>query len=58
MSWDFAAPARPMLDALLCGEPVTLGVLAASASQSLEDVAAVVTALVQGQAASVLGVVA
>ncbi|MEY9997730.1 hypothetical protein ABIE67_009849 [Streptomyces sp. V4I8] len=54
-AWDFAAPARPLLELLVAGQPIDLGDLAEWAALPLEDVAAVVSVLVKGQAAAVVG---
>ncbi|MFB6603599.1 cupin domain-containing protein [Streptomyces noursei] len=55
-AWDFAAPAHPILSALLPGHPVTLAELAERASLPLTDVATLMSILVQGQAATVVEV--
>ncbi|MFE9743113.1 hypothetical protein [Streptomyces sp. NPDC006477] len=55
-AWDFAAPAGPLLTRLTTGQPATLGELAQQAGLPVADVAAALTALVQGQAAAVTGV--
>lgn len=52
---DFAAPARPVLESLVTGEPVTLGVLAERSGLALEDVAELVSVLVSNQAAAIVG---
>ncbi|MGA5135145.1 cupin domain-containing protein [Streptomyces olivoreticuli] len=51
--WEFAAPARPVLQALMPGLPVSLGDLADRAVLPVETVADLVTVLVRGQAAVV-----
>ncbi len=54
-AWDFASQATSVLQILLTGEPVTLGSLAATADLDLKDVASVLSILIEGQAASVVG---
>jgi len=53
--WDFARQLTPMLRALLDGSPVTLGELARLADLEVKDVAEVVSALIEGQAAAAVG---
>ncbi|MFI2078554.1 cupin domain-containing protein [Streptomyces triculaminicus] len=52
---DFAAPARPVLESLVTGEPVTVGDLAERSGLDVEAVAELVSVLVQGQAAAIVG---
>ncbi|MFI1183253.1 JmjC domain-containing protein [Streptomyces sp. NPDC020799] len=52
---DFAAPARPILDALVTGEPVTLEELAQRSGLPIGDVADLVSALVKDQSAAIVG---
>ncbi|MFE9221695.1 cupin domain-containing protein [Streptomyces lavendulae] len=54
-AWDFAAPAGPLLTRLATGQPATLGELAHQAGLPVADTAALLTVLVQGQAAAVTG---
>ncbi|MGW1175329.1 cupin domain-containing protein [Kitasatospora sp. NPDC002543] len=54
-AWDFAVQATPLLRRLLTGEPATLGALAEIASLEVKDVAALVSVLIEGQAAAVVG---
>ncbi|MFD8024510.1 cupin domain-containing protein [Streptomyces lavendulae] len=54
-AWDFAAPAGPLLQRLATGQPATLGELAQHASLPIADTAALLTVLVQGQAAATTG---
>ncbi|MFI1254129.1 cupin domain-containing protein [Streptomyces netropsis] len=54
-AWEFAAAARPVLQALMPGRPVALGYLAEQAALPVADVAQVVAVLVEGQAAAVTG---
>ncbi|MEU3721502.1 cupin domain-containing protein [Streptomyces sp. NPDC031705] len=54
-AWDFAAPAGPLLTRLATGRPATLGELAQQAGLPVADTAALLTVLVQGQAAAVSG---
>ncbi|MGW2086868.1 JmjC domain-containing protein [Streptomyces sp. NPDC001880] len=54
-AWDFAASAAPALRELLLGRPATLGDLADSAGLEVKDVAALVSALIEGQAVAVVG---
>ncbi|MEV6672889.1 cupin domain-containing protein [Streptomyces sp. NPDC051162] len=51
--WEFADPAGPVLEALAGGRAVMLGELAEIAALTLTDTAAIVTALIRGQAAAV-----
>jgi hypothetical protein len=44
-----------MLRAMLTGQPATLGSLAATAGLEVKDVASVLSVLIEGQAASVVG---
>lgn len=53
--WAFALPAAPLLRRLVEGQPVTLGDLAAESGLTIGQSAEVVTALVGGQAAAVIG---
>ncbi|MEV8095273.1 cupin domain-containing protein [Kitasatospora sp. NPDC085879] len=53
--WDFAAQAAPLIRILLSGQPVTLGLLAEAAGLEVKDVASLVSVLIEGQAASVVG---
>ncbi|MET9607242.1 cupin domain-containing protein [Streptomyces sp. NPDC006512] len=53
--WTFGLPAAPLLRRLADGEPVTLGDLAAESGLTVGQSAEVVTALVGGQAAAVIG---
>ncbi len=50
--WDFTRQLAPMARALLDGSPVTLGELARLADLEVKDVAEVISALVEGQAAA------
>ncbi|MER5966866.1 cupin domain-containing protein [Streptomyces sp. NPDC002057] len=54
-AWDFATPAGPVLTRLETGQPATLGELAQHAGLPVTDTAALLTVLVQGQAAAVTG---
>ncbi|MQS13042.1 cupin [Streptomyces kaniharaensis] len=54
-AWDFAGQATPLLQKLLTGEPATLGALAEIASLEVEHVASLVSVLIEGQAAAVVG---
>jgi hypothetical protein len=54
-AWDFAEQAGPLLRVLLTGQPVTLGSLAAIADLEVKDVALLLTVLIEGQAAAVVG---
>ncbi|MDH6112017.1 ribosomal protein L16 Arg81 hydroxylase [Kitasatospora sp. MAP12-15] len=54
-AWDFTEQAAPMLRVLLTGQPATLGSLAATAGLEVKDVASLLTVLIEGQAASVVG---
>ncbi|GAB7183050.1 cupin domain-containing protein [Kitasatospora sp. Ki12] len=54
-AWDFAGQATPLLQQLLTGEPATLGALAELADLEVGDVAALVSVLIEGQAAAVVG---
>ncbi|WP_327683858.1 JmjC domain-containing protein [Kitasatospora sp. NBC_00458] len=53
--WEFAQRATPVLRLLLRGEPVTIGDLASAAGLEVDDVADVLTVLIKGQAACVVG---
>ncbi|WP_328969399.1 cupin domain-containing protein [Streptomyces sp. NBC_00239] len=53
--WTFALPAAPLLHRLAGGQPVTLGDLAAASGLTVAQSAEVVSALVGGQAAAVIG---
>ncbi len=53
--WDFTQQLTPLLRALLDGSPVTLGDLARLADVEVKDVAEVVSVLVEGQVAAVVG---
>ncbi|MGW5394903.1 JmjC domain-containing protein [Streptomyces sp. NPDC003952] len=53
--WTFARPAAPLLRRLADGQPVRLGDLAAESGLTVGQCAEVVTALVGGQAAAVIG---
>ncbi|MDH6145394.1 hypothetical protein P3T35_007449 [Kitasatospora sp. GP30] len=53
--WDFADQAGPLLRVLLRGQPVTLASLAATADLEVKDVASLVSVLIEGQAAAVVG---
>ncbi|MCX4804954.1 MULTISPECIES: cupin domain-containing protein [unclassified Streptomyces] len=53
--WAFALPAGPLLRRLAGGQPVTLGDLAAESGLTVGQSAEVVSALVGGQAAAVIG---
>lgn len=46
---------RPLLRVLLRGQPVTLASLAATADLEVKDVASLVSVLIEGQAAAVVG---
>ncbi|MCM2386881.1 JmjC domain-containing protein [Streptomyces albipurpureus] len=52
-AWDFAESAAPVLGTLLTGQPTTLGEMAHSAGLAIKDVAELVSALIEGQAAVV-----
>ncbi|GAA1225644.1 hypothetical protein GCM10009665_15140 [Kitasatospora nipponensis] len=54
-AWDFAGQAAPLLRVLLAGQPATLGSLAATADLGVKDVASLLSVLIEGQAASVVG---
>ncbi|MEX2985602.1 cupin domain-containing protein [Streptomyces sp. C36] len=54
---DFAAPACPVLELLVTGEPVTLGVLAERSRLSVEAVAELLSVLVNDQAAAIVGTI-
>lgn len=54
-AWDFARQATPVLRTLLGGAPWTLAELAALAGLEIKDVTEVVNALIEGQAAAVVG---
>ncbi|MGW3043792.1 cupin domain-containing protein [Kitasatospora sp. NPDC001159] len=55
-AWDLSERVEPVLQALLTGDPVSLGELAEAAGLEVKDVATVLTILVQGQALAVVGV--
>ncbi|GAA2105182.1 hypothetical protein GCM10009759_42050 [Kitasatospora saccharophila] len=54
-AWDFAAQAAPMLRVLLTGQPATLGSLAGTADLEVKDIASLLSVLIEGQAAAVVG---
>ncbi|MGW2540049.1 JmjC domain-containing protein [Kitasatospora sp. NPDC001574] len=53
--WEFAQQAVPALRILLTGEPVSIGDLADAAGLAVKDVAGVLSHLIRGQAAAVVG---
>lgn len=54
-AWDFASQATPLLRMLLTGEPATLVSLAEAAGLEVKEAAELVSWLIAGQAASVVG---
>ncbi len=54
-AWDFAEQAAPALRVLMAGHPATLGALAATADLEVKDVASLLSVLIEGQAAAVVG---
>ncbi|GGV85044.1 hypothetical protein GCM10015535_31220 [Streptomyces gelaticus] len=54
-AWDFADSAAPVLRTLCLGRPTALGDLAESAGLPVEDVAGLVSLLVEGQVVAVVG---
>ncbi len=53
--WTFALPAAALLHHLAGGSPITLGDLAAASGLTVAQSAEIVSALVGGQAATVIG---